>query len=157
EAEPGTVRRAGMDELELRRRERLGWRGVPERLGLSFDQGNIEMRARPNGTAAGCYYEWNGYAARYDVKFPMWDRNGDPYDESVRSGVSKRSLNNPNLDVPFLIGHADWGIPMARTKSGTLKLSEDSAGLLTHVPEMDGSREDVRALYSATQRGDMDE
>ena len=87
----------------------------------------------------------------------MWDPHGEPYDESVRYGVSKRSLANPNLDVPFLIGHNDAGIPMARTKSGTMRLSEDTTGLHSHVPAMDGRREEVRALASAVERGDMDE
>src|SRR5215472_4674657 len=146
-----------MDE-ERRHRERLAWRGVPERLGLAFSQGNIDMRAKPNGTAAGSNFEWNGYAAVYGVEFDMWDRNGDPYSEHVEYGASKRSLNNPNLDVPFLIGHNhESGIPLARTKSGTMRLSEDSHGTHSNVPAMDGRREDVRALASAVERGDMSE
>jgi HK97 family phage prohead protease len=135
----------------------MAMRGVPERLGLQFAQGNIEMRAKPNGTAAGSNFEWNGYAAVYGVGFEMWDPHGEPYTEEVAYGVSKRSLNNPNLDVPFLVGHNDAGIAMARTKSGTMTLSEDTTGLHTHVPAMDGRREDVRALASAVERGDMDE
>src|SRR5215469_4233899 len=135
----------------------MAMRGVPERLGLSFADGNIEMRAKPNGTAAGSNFEFNGYAATYVNWFPMWDPHGEPYEESVRYGVSKRSLNNPALDVPFLIGHNDAGIPLARTKSGTMRLSEDTTGTHAHVPSMDGRREEVRALASAVERGDMDE
>lgn len=145
-----------MDRFELRRQRRMAMRGVTERLGLAFRQGNIEMRAKPSGHGT-TNFEWNGYAAVYGVEFPMWDPHGEPYKEEVAYGVSKRSLNNPNLDVPFLIGHNDAGIPLARTKSGTMKLSEDTQGTHTHVPSMDGRREEVRALASAVERGDMDE
>lgn len=143
-------------QLEMRRRERLSWRGVPERVGLSFAQGNIEMRAKPSGHGT-TDFEWNGYATVYGTPFPMWDPRGEPYTEDVAPGAAKRSLANPNLDVPFLVGHADWGIPMARTKSGTMKLADDSHGVLTHVPAMDGRREDVRSLASAVERRDMTE
>ncbi len=144
-------------DRELRRQARMAMRGVPERLGLSFAGGNVEMRAKPDGTAAGTSFEWRGYATVYDADFPMYDPHGEPYTESVAQGACRRSLANPALDVPFLVGHNDAGIPMARTKSGTMRLSEDSRGLLVHVPAMDGRREDVRALASAVERGDMSE
>jgi HK97 family phage prohead protease len=140
-----------------RRLRRMAMRGVPERLGFSFSRGDMEMRAKPNGTAAGSSFEFNGYAAVYDAPFDMWDPWGEPYTESVAQGACKRALDNPHLDVPFLIGHNDSGVPLARTKSGTMKLSEDSHGLHVHVPSMDGSREEVRALASAVKRGDMTE
>lgn len=146
-----------MDRFELRRQARMGMRGVPERLGLRFADGQIEMRSRPNGTASGSAFEFTGYAAVYGEWFDMWDQNGEPYQESVAPGACKRSLANPHLDVPFLIGHNDAGIPLARTKSGTMTLSEDSRGLHVQVPSMDGRREEVRALASAVERGDMDE
>lgn len=146
-----------MSRRELRRAQRLSMVRLDERLSLSFDRGNIEMRAKPNGTAAGSAFEWTGYAAVYDADFPMYDRMGEPYTESVAQGACKRSLANPNLDVPFVFGHSEWGIPFARTKSGTMQLSEDSHGLLVHVPSMDGRREEVRALASAVERGDVSE
>ena len=73
-------------DMEWRRAERLAWRGVPERLDMSFAQGNVEMRAKPNGTAAGSNFEWNGYASVYGTPFDMWDRFGEPYTEDVRPG-----------------------------------------------------------------------
>jgi hypothetical protein len=142
--------------LEMRRAARMAMRGVPERLGLEFARGNIEMRAKPNGTG-GTAFTWEGYASVYDTPFPMWDQDGEPFDETVALGAAKRSLNNPSLDVPFLIGHNNAGIPLARTKSGTMTLSDDSHGVLTYVPAMDGHREEVRALASAVERGDLDE
>jgi hypothetical protein len=145
-----------MDRFELRRQARMGMRGVPERLGISFRQGNIEMRSKPDGTG-GTSFEYSGYASVFDAPFDMWDQNGEPFTEYVAPGAFRRALANPNLDVPFLIGHNDAGIPLGRTKSGTMQLSEDSHGLLVHVPAMDGRREEVRALASAVERGDMDE
>lgn len=145
-----------MNRSEMRRQARMAMRGAPERLGLQFARGNIEMRAKPNGTG-GTSFEYSGYASVYNSEFPMWDQNGEPFTEFVAPGAFKRSLANPALDVPFLIGHNDAGIPLARTKSGTMQLSEDDHGLLVHVPSMDGRREEVRALASAVERGDMDE
>ena len=143
-------------DFERRRQARMAMRGVPERLGLRFADGNVEMRSKPSGHGT-TDFEWNGYATVYDSPFSMWDQNGEPFTESVAQGACRRSLANPNLDTPFLIGHDDSGIPMARTLSGTMKLSEDSHGLHVHVPAMDGRREDVRALASAVDRKDMTE
>lgn len=145
-----------MVDFELRRQARMAMRGVPERLGLSFARGNIEMRAKPSGHGT-TNFEWNGYATVYGFGFNMWDQNGDPFTEDVAPGAAKRSLANPALDVPFLIGHNNAGIPLARTKSGTMTLADNSHGVLTHVPAMDGRREEVRALASAQERGDIDE
>jgi HK97 family phage prohead protease len=145
-----------MDRFELRRQARMAMFSVPERLGLRFADGHIEMRAKPSGHGTDAF-EWNGYATVYDADFPMWDQDGEAFTETVAPGAARRSLANPALDVPFLIGHNDAGVPLARTKSGTMTLREDSTGLLTHVPAMDGRREEVRALASAVERGDLDE
>jgi len=145
-----------MDRFEMRRAARMAMRGVPERLGLQFARGNVEMRGKPNGSG-GTAYSWEGYATVFDAPFDMWDQDGEHFTEHVAPGSATRTLNNPALDVPFLIGHNSAGIPLARTKSGTMQLSQDSHGVLTWVPDMDGAREEVRALYSAQQRGDIDE
>ena len=144
-----------MSSVDLRRERRSAMLGVPERLSLSFARGGIEMRSRPNGTG-GTSYRFEGYAAVFDEPFDMWDMWGDEYTEVVNPGAFTRTLAN-SADVAFLIGHWDAGILMARTKSGTMTLSQDSTGLAVLVPDMDGSRDDVRALASAVERGDMDE
>lgn len=141
--------------LELRRQRRSSMLAIPERLALSFASAHIEMRAKPNGTG-GTAFRFEGYAATFNDPFTMWDMWGEEYTEEVMPGAFTRSLAN-SADVPFLIGHNDAGIPMARTKSGTMTLSQDSRGLAVLVPAMDGGRDDVRALASAVERGDMDE
>lgn len=57
-------------------------------------------------------------------------------------------------DVHLLINHE--GMPLARTKSGTLTLSVDQHGLKT-VAELDRSDPDVQRLEVKMSRGDMDE
>ena len=91
----------------------------------------------------------------FDTPFDMWDPWGDPYVEVVRQGAFTQTLAG-GPDVPFLIGHNDMGVPLARTRSGTMQLSQDTRGL--HVlAQMDGARSDVRNLASAVERGDLDE
>ena len=141
--------------LELRRQRRSSMLAVPERLSLPFGRGGIEMRAKPNG-AGGTSFRFQGYAATFNEPFQMWDMWGEEYEEEVEPGAFTRTLAN-KADVAFLIGHYDAGILMARTKSGTMTLAQDSRGLHVEVPSMDGGREDVRALASAVERGDMDE
>lgn len=56
-------------------------------------------------------------------------------------------------DVLFLINHD--GLPLARTSSGTLKISEDKHGLKMEA-ELDTSDPDVQKIRSKMRRGDMD-
>ena len=54
----------------------------------------------------------------------------------------------------LLVGHE--GIPLARTKSGTLKLSEDARGLRVDA-ELDPKNPLVQSLLSPLRRGDLTE
>lgn len=153
--DPPAKQFAAGQPVELRAQRRSSMLRVPERLSLRFGAAGIEMRAKPNGTG-GTSFEFNGYFAVFDHPFQMWDFWGDEFSELVDPSALTRTLAN-NCDVPFLIGHNDAGIPMARTRSGTMTLGADGHGGWAHVPAMDGSREDVRALASAHERGDMDE
>ena len=57
-------------------------------------------------------------------------------------------------DVKFLLNHR--GLPLARTKSGTLRLSEDQKGLAFRA-ELDASDPDVQRLLPKVKRGDLNE
>lgn len=57
-------------------------------------------------------------------------------------------------DVHLLINHE--GMPLARTKSGTLKLSVDAHGLLTEA-RLSRSDPDAQRLEAKMRRGDLDE
>lgn len=137
-------------EWELRRRRRGSMIRQSERRGML-----LEMRAQPSGTG-GTTFVFEGYGATFDEPFDMWDPWGDPYTEVVRPGAFTRSLDRPDLDVPFLLGHNEQGIPFARTTNGTMKLSQDSRGLAVWA-ELDGGRSDVRDLARAVDRGDLGE
>lgn len=146
---------AAVAPLELRAQRRLSMLRVPERIALQFGASGVEMRAKANGTG-GTKFQFNGYATVYCHPFEMWDFWGDDFDEEVAQWAGQRTLAN-GCDVPFLIGHNDAGIPMARTKSGTMQLGEDSHGLWVDAPDLDGQVEQIRQLASAVERGDMDE
>lgn len=125
--------------------------GVVDRVG----RGLCELRFKPefrmnaDGTLA-----VHGYATVYD--FPYEVMGGPPYGwvETITRGACLRSVQN-GADVRFLINHE--GIPLARTKSGTLRLESDDIGLYSLAPSLDPRSPTVQSLYSAMQRGDMDE
>jgi hypothetical protein len=111
----------------------------------------VELRSSPNGTG-GEALTFTGYASVVDEPYEMEDWAG-PYSEVVRSGAFAKTLSE-GADVPFLVNHG--GLTLARTKSGTMRLSEDSTGLHTEA-DLDPSSPHVQALRSAMGRGDVDE
>lgn len=88
-----------------------------------------------------------GYAAIFDNE----TRIGDAFFETIAKGAFTASLGN-NKDILALVDH-DTSRVLARTKSGTLRLSEDSRGLAfdLDVPDTQAGR-DVLALAA---RGDL--
>jgi HK97 family phage prohead protease len=85
-----------------------------------------------------------GYAAVFDSPSePL------PFIEVVRKGAFADTLNK---DVRLLIDHE--GVPLARTTSGTLRLSEDDTGLLVEA-DLDRGNPDAQRLMSAVGRGDI--
>lgn len=115
----------------------------------------FEFRANPD-SASGPSYRFDGYAATVEDPFRMWDLWGDPYFETVAASAFNRTLAN-GCDTQFLVGHDESGLPMARTRSGTMTLSADSTGLLVVAPSLDGRNPQVQQLASAMERGDVDE
>jgi HK97 family phage prohead protease len=80
-----------------------------------------------------------------------------PYDlglfrEEVLPGAFERSLAG-GADVRFLVDHE--GTPLARTKSGTLQLAEDSTGLHMRA-DLDLANPSAVGIVSAVRRGDLD-
>lgn len=93
-------------------------------------------------------YTLTGYASVFDNPYDV-----GYYEESVAAGAFKRTLAE-RADVRLLINHD--GLPLARTKSGTMRLSEDNVGLLVEA-DLDKNDPDVAALWPKMQRGDLDE
>lgn len=109
----------------------------------------VEARAEGEG-AGGISLE--GYACVTEEPYTMRDWLGE-YDEVVRAGAFAKTLAEGD-DVRLLLNHD--GLPLARTKSGTLTLREDKTGLKVRaeLEPTSGLANDVRL---AMQRGDLDQ
>ncbi len=88
-----------------------------------------------------------GYAAVFDSETVI----AGYFREVIRKGAFKEAVRED--DVVFLINHD--GLPLARTRSGTLELKEDKKGL--HMrSELDPEDPDVQRILPKMERGDMD-
>lgn len=89
----------------------------------------------------------SGYAAVFnDSSVPL------PFSERIAPGAFRKTLSE-TPDVRLLINHE--GLPLARTKNGTLTLSEDEVGLRFDADLPDTS--EARDLWTLIQRGDVDQ
>jgi HK97 family phage prohead protease len=123
-------------------RERL--EGTVER--RTFDA-SLETRDIGDGATG---FHLTGYATVFATPYNVGGENG--FTETISRGALKRSLGE-NPDVQLLQNHE--GMPLARTKSGTLTLTEDARGLKVDA-ELDPSDPDVQALAPKLRRGDVD-
>ena len=86
------------------------------------------------------------------VPYEVSDHLGT-FTETMRSGAFASSLAN-GADVRMLLDHQ--GLPLARTKSGTLRLNEDTRGL--HVSaDLEPRMSIVDNVRCAMRRGDLDQ
>jgi len=88
-----------------------------------------------------------GYAAVFNQETMI----GGQFREQIARGAFTDAVGRD--DVVFLVNHA--GLPLARTRSGTLQLSEDDHGLKMRA-DLDMTDPDVRAIVPKMQRGDLD-
>ena len=103
---------------------------------------DVEARQAEDGTM-----RLSGYAAVFnDASVPL------PFIERIAPGAFRKTLTE-TPDVRLLINHA--GLPLARTKNGTLTLTEDERGLFMQAEIADTS--EGRDLYKLIERGDMDQ
>ena len=101
---------------------------------------NLEARQEGDGN------KLIGYASVFDSPSePM------PFTEYVRRGAFAKTLND-GADVRLLIDHE--GVPLARTRSGTLMLEEDDRGLRVEAT-LDPANPDAARVISAMKRGDI--
>jgi uncharacterized protein len=100
-----------------------------------------EIRAQDDGIKV------EGYAAVFGEETNI----GGMFREKIERGAFADAIGRD--DVVFLINHE--GLPLARTRSGTLKLTEDDRGL--HIETMlDGEDPDVKSIIGKMKRGDLD-
>jgi HK97 family phage prohead protease len=118
---------------------------VPQREVRKLEK--LEVRATPDGGAI-----LEGYATVYDYAYSIGDVDRGGFMETIMSGAATKSANE--ADVRLLINHD--GIPLARTKSGTMTLESDDIGLRV-MAELDPMNPLSASLRSAMERGDMDQ
>ena len=91
-----------------------------------------------------------GYALLYDVPYTV----GTPpagFVERVAPGAAARAANED--DVRLLVNHE--GVPLGRTRAGTLALTSDAIGLRVDAT-LDATNPRVAEVASALRRGDLD-
>ena len=104
---------------------------------------DVEVRDEDEGVV-----RVSGYAAVFGEETNI----GGMFTEVIEAGAFKSAIDRQD-DVVFLINHD--GLPLARTRSGTLRLTEDERGLFLET-ELDPSDPDVRAIVPKMKRGDLD-
>jgi HK97 family phage prohead protease len=108
----------------------------------NFDVSNVELREDSNTLTL------NGYASVFDKPYDVYN-----FSETISRGAFAKTLQE-RADVRLLVNHD--GLPLARTKSGTLQLSEDNTGLKVRA-DLEPSDPDVQALVPKFRRGDLSE
>lgn len=119
----------------------MNWVAKPVDEKRTVAYSNLEFRALEDGGNTIV-----GYAA-------VWDSPSEPmpFIEYVKRGAFTKTLKD-GADVRLLIDHT--GVPLARTKSGTLALEEDERGLRVEA-ELDPMNPDAARIMSAMKRGDL--
>ena len=103
---------------------------------------DVETRADDDGKL-----RLSGYAAKFDSpSVPL------PFIETIARGAFRKTLTEIP-DVRLLVNHE--GLPLARTKNGTMTLTEDDIGLRFDAELAD--TQEARDLHALIARGDVDQ
>ena len=89
----------------------------------------------------------SGYAAVFNQETDI----GGMFREQIAPGAFTDAIGSD--DVVFLINH--YGLPLARTRSGTLTLKQDDKGLYMETT-LDADDPDVKSIVGKMKRGDLD-
>lgn len=116
-----------------------------ERESRSFTVADLELRDAKDG------FTFEGVASVVNTGYHVRDQFGD-YIETIMPGAFNRTLKQ-KADVRLLVNHS--GVPLARSKSGTLKLTADPN--LRATATLDPSNPTVQEIRSAMNRGDLDQ
>jgi HK97 family phage prohead protease len=92
-----------------------------------------------------------GYAAVFGETVDIGEVPGWGWQEVVAEGAFTDALSRGD-DVTFLVNHR--GLPLARTTSGTLTLTQDARGLRIDSV-LDANDPDVMRIVPKMQRGDL--
>lgn len=103
---------------------------------------DVETRADDDGKL-----RLSGYAAKFDSpSLPL------PFIETIAQGAFRKTLTEIP-DVRLLVNHD--GLPLARTKNGTMSLTEDDIGLRFDAELAD--TQEAKDLHALIARGDVDQ
>jgi len=127
-------------EVERRKRRAEEAKGTLER--RHFDASSLEIREADEGITL------TGYASVTETPYEVGG-----FTETIKRGAFKRTLRD-DPDVQLLVNHE--GLPLARTRSGTLRLSENDRGLFVEA-DLDAEDPDVQSLVRKMKRGDIDQ
>jgi len=111
-----------------------------------FTVDNLEVR---DAGGDGNSVELIGTPIQYDTPYSVRDMLGE-FQETMLPGVVSAILDS--VDCRFLINHA--GMPLARTTSGTLTLTDTPTGL-DAVPTLDLRMQASQDLMVSVERGDV--
>ena len=103
----------------------------------------VELRQEDGGPV-----RVSGYAAVFNEETNI----AGMFTETIMPGAFTAAIERGD-DVVFLVNHD--GLPLARTRSGTLRLTPDERGLYIES-ELDPNDPDVRSIVPKMKRGDLD-
>jgi HK97 family phage prohead protease len=128
-----------IDALDAETNSRSKMKKIERR---TFTVRDVEARQAEDGTMT-----LRGYAAVFnEASVPL------PFIETIAPGAFRKTLSE-TPDVRLLINHE--GLPLARTKNGTLTLTEDDRGL--YMDAVIADTNEGRDLYKLVERGDVDQ
>jgi uncharacterized protein len=112
----------------------------------------MDRETRSTGIAAEIRSETDGiHVSGYAAVFNEVASIGGWFDEVIAPGAFTDAIGRD--DVVFLINHE--GLPLARTRSGTLTLTQDDRGLKIDTM-LDPEDPDVKSIIGKMKRGDLD-
>lgn len=124
-------------------------RGLEQR---SFTITDVELRAAGDDGMV----TLAGYASTFNDPYSVHDRFG-AFSETILPGAWENTLSTRASKIHLLVGHGAIPIPLASSRAGSLRLSEDSHGLAFEAdinPQRSGLHQDV--AYAVESRA-MDE
>lgn len=118
-------------------------------LHLEGRRSKVEIRQTEDGI-----FSIEGYASTTETPYEV--AGGPPYgwSEIIARDAFDKALAERD-DVRLLVNHD--GIPLARSKSGTLELRADGIGLFVRADNLDLRNPTAQEMRSAMERGDIDE
>jgi HK97 family phage prohead protease len=120
-----------MSEVEKRRRKAGDLKGIREQ--RTLDAPRLQLREADDGDVL----RLSGYASVTETPYEVAG-----FEETIKRNAFKRTLAE-EPDVCLLVGHE--GLPLARTRGGSLRLVEDERGLRVDA-DLDPSDADVQRL-----------